>query len=153
MGYWIGTVYASGTITGDSNSGFLNMAQVMGLARSSSAPSGAADSVTIAIKKVVMRMVPADLATDETLDLDWNVAWDAGGTADVKVHDFTQVTSTNAAETLLAPGGESVTGILSVDAGTNDTMPGLIPPFWKFGWTLGGSAKSMQFTVTAIVEY
>ena len=132
MIYWTGALYTSGTLVASGNSGWF--------------------SVPIAVsfggmRQAILRLVPANLATDETMDLDLNIGWDITGSGDVKVHDFTQVNSTNAAETLILPGGESV-GNLTVGA---DLLPSIIPPFWKLTWTLAGTTKSMNFTLWAII--
>jgi len=132
MIYWTGALYTSATLTGNGNSGWFGVphANIFG-----------------GMRRAILRLVPADLATDEELGLDLNVAWDSAGSGDVKVHDFTQVTATNVAETLVLPGGESV-GNLTVGA---DLLPSLIPPWWKLTWTLVGTTKSMSFILYATI--
>lgn len=129
---WSGTLYASGTLTANGNSGIVRV------------PSGSEAPTGSGFSKALLRFVPAGLATDETLDVVMAVAWDHEGLSVVTpFHTFTQVTNTNAVETVLLPDGES-SGLLSTF--------GLIPPWWKFTWTLGGTTKSMSFTVYGSVE-
>ena len=130
MAAWSGLVYQAGTLTGNGNSGWLKLP-------------------LLAVENAIVRLVPADLATDETLDLDLNVAWDSSGSGDVKIHDFTQVDSNNTAENVILPGEDSV-GILWKELGTNAGILGApMPPYWKLTWTLGGSTKSMTFALYA----
>jgi hypothetical protein len=150
IGFWNGTIYSSGTITGNGNSGVIDLAaDIMGLG---SEPLRTA-SGKFAITRAWLILTPSDLATDETLDVDLNVSWDSSGTADLKVHDFTQVTSSNAAERLLLPGGESVADTLGSTPGTDLYVPMPIAPFWKFSHTLGGSSKSMAYTITGFLRW
>ncbi len=150
IGFWNGTIYSSGTITETGNSGVIDLANdLLGLG---SEPLKTA-SGRFAITHAWLNFTPANLATDETLDLDLNVSWDSSGTADLKVHDFTQVTSTNVAERLLLPGGESVADTLGSTPGTDLYVPMPIPPFWKFTHTLGGSTPSMDYTITGFLRW
>lgn len=123
-----GTLYSSGTITTSSNSGWLKW------------PPG---EVTAGF----LRLVPSGLATDETLDLDLNVAFDDDGGGDIKIHDFTQVTSTNVAENLVLPGGES-TALLTV---ANESVGTPLPQFYKLTWTVAGTTPSMSFILYGAV--
>lgn len=129
-----GTIYSSGTITTSGNSGWLSIGDLVGSAGVGS------------IARVWLAMVPANLTSTETMDLDLNVAFNAAGDGDVKVHDFTQVTNTNVRENLILPGGESANN-LQVNAGTDFLAFAPIPPYWKFTWTLAGGTISMDFTV------
>lgn len=143
MGTWSGIIYASGTIVASQNSGWLDMHEVVGR------PVYQYDTPWLAIRAATLRLVPADLATDETLDLDLNVAWDSAGATDLKLHDFTQVTATNAKDTLVLPGGESEDVLVSLYNGAGEAAhkgQALIPPYWKFTSTVGGTTKSMQYT-------
>ena len=57
----------------------------------------------------------------------------------------TPVTSTNAAETVIMPGEDSVAALFAATS----YLPGLIPTFW----TLGGSVKPMAFSLYATVSW
>lgn len=140
MPYWNGTIYApSAALTANGNSGFFALPIIGALGGG--------------VKRAILKLVPADLATDETLDLDLNIAWDADGNGDVKVHDFTQVDSNNTEELLFLPGGDSA-GLLFKELGTNAGVLGsLIPPYWKLAWTLAGTTKSMTFTLYGCLEF
>jgi len=145
---WSGLIYDSGTIVASGDSGYLNVRDdLIGI-------GGAAETLNeaSAFDRVSLLFVPAGLATDETLDLDWNVAWTAAGVGDIKAHDFTQVTNTNAVERVIAPGGES-SGMFLAEPAVGSFLPGLVPPFWKFLWTLGGTTKSMSFSVYAFLSW
>jgi hypothetical protein len=149
MGKWTGTVYASATLTANGDSGWIDMEALVVAGYHSTHPVRAATTTKdiTAFDSCFLRLVPADLATDETLDLDLNVGWTAAGIGDLKLHDFTQVTSTNAAEALILPGGDSET-VTFVEVGTNAGSHGaVIPPYWKLAWTLGGTTKSMSFVL------
>jgi len=157
MASWIGTIYASPTLVaaGPTASGWVDIKSLFDRV------SVEANQESIAIKQATLRLVPENLATDETLDLDMNVAWDAAGSGDLKLHDFTQVTSSNAAETLVLPGGDSeaasyvvVPSTLEVGTAADEYKPVtkfdmLLPPFWQFTATVGGTTKSMNYTVYA----
>ena len=143
MGSWSGLIYSSGTIEADSDSGWLNLENILGHA-------GAAGlGKSPAFPRVVVRLVPSDLASDETLDLDLNIGWDVDGAGDLKIHDFTQVTSSNAAETVIIPGEDSEAAMFAATS----YLPGLVTNWWKFTWTLGGTTKSMAFSVYASFEW
>ena len=135
MASWSGSIYASATLTGNGNSGWIDMEGVIGRHESYRTHP--------AFKQATLKLVPANLATDETLDLDLNVAWDGSGSGDTKLHDFTQVDSNNTEEFLVLPGGDSA-DVLVV---ATDLTAAVLPPWWKFTWVLGGSTKSMNFTV------
>ena len=59
------------------------------------------------------------------------------------------MTASNAPETLILPGGESKGSLVTAVT----LLPTLVLPYWKFTWTLGGTTKSMSFTVTAVLEW
>ncbi len=130
MSSFNGQVYSSGTITSNDDSGWFDVSPYLG-------------ETGVAMDKATILLVPANLATDETLNLDLNIAWTLAGGGDTKVHDFTEVTATNAVEMVILPGGES-TNLLT--AGT-DLMGAALPPFWKFTWALVGTTKSMDFAI------
>ena len=153
-----GTIYASGTITGNGNSGWLTVPDLFGVSPSSGLRPN------LGIRAALLRCVPADLATDETLDIDLNISFDSSGNGDVKIHDFTQVTATNVAENVVLPGGDSAEILVKVmpgaEVGTaaNTFTPesvfiSPIPPYWKFTHVLGGTTKSMQYTVYGTVWF
>jgi hypothetical protein len=142
MNGYTGLLYASATLTANGNSGWLNVASRLNL------PS----NTPIVIERAHLAVFPSGLATDETLDLDLEVAWTSSGGGGVKVHDFAQADSNNTTQYLILPGGESA-GNLVVDAGTESFFPGLIPQFWRFVWELGGTTKSMNFSVQMAIFY
>lgn len=131
MGLRTYTIYDAGTITANGNSGWIQLPP----------PFDAG------VSRAFIRLVPANLATDETLDIVFATAFDIGGSGSVDTHTFTQITATNAAANLVLPGGESV-GLYTV--ATKNVAP--LPPFWKFTWTVGGTTKSMTFVVYAVLE-
>lgn len=131
-------IYQSGTITSNGNSGVIDIEDALGF------PS---PTKQMCVSTAWLNLVPANLASDETLDLDLNVSWLEDGTGDIKVHDFTQVTSTNASEQLILPGDDSEGVMYSVLGSNAGVVPAPIPPYWKLTWTLGGTAKSMDFSL------
>lgn len=133
-------IYASGTITANGNSGWLSLPFGQS--------SGAGDGRTAGgVKSAFFRVVPANLATDETLDITLAMAWDSSGTGAVDIHVFTQITATNLAGNVVIPGGES-TGILTV--ATKGVAP--FAPWVRFTHALGGTTKSMNYSVYGVVE-
>lgn len=150
MPSWSGKIYASGTLTANDNSGWILL------------PIFDADALG-AISHAFVRMVPADLATDETLDVVMAMAYDSDGNGTVNIHTFTQVDSNNTAENVVMPGEDSAkllwSDVLTANqSGTPDNaywpschMPGPIAPYWKFTHTLGGTTKSMQYDIYASV--
>ena len=72
--------------------------------------------------------MPADLATDETLDIDLNIAFSSAGAGDVKIHDFTQVDSNNTAENVVLPGGDSQEILEKFTAGPAVGTPAVSQP-------------------------
>src|SRR5574340_1189884 len=140
MRTWTGILYASGTITITGDSGWLDLWAQMG--QPSIYPSGC-------FKRASLYLRPADLAGDETLDIDLNMAWTSSGGGDLKLHDFTQITNTNVAQFLILPGGESANALVVA----TDLVDSLLTPYWKFSHTLAGTTKSMQYTVYATMEW
>jgi len=126
LGSFSGTLYASGTITANEVGVWAEWPQY---------------PVTAGL----LRMEPADLAGDETLAVVLSVAFNAAGDGEVILHTFTTVTSTNAAENLILPGGDSGT-ILAV---ANESVGTPWPEYWKIDSTLVGTVKSMQYTIYA----
>ena len=143
------TIYTSATLVGNGDSGVLSLATIINDTRLAPLLNPNA----LVIKSAWVRMVPENLATDETLALDLNVSWDAAGAGDVKVHDFTGVTSSNVAETVILPGEESEANLQFETGTAAGVLAAPIPPFWKFIWTLGGTTKSMNFTVYAALIF
>jgi hypothetical protein len=136
MGSFSGKLYTSATLTANGNSGWLDMRD-----RVSSA------ATAMVFSSALLRMDPSNLATDETLDLTLSVAFRPDGTGEVLLHTFTQVDLNNTEENVAIPGGES-TGLLSPNAGTDShVLVPSIPPYWKLAWTVGGTTKSMMFTL------
>jgi len=143
MNTWSGLIFSSGTITADGDSGWLDLADILGYA--GAAGLGKAP----AFKRAVVRCVPAGHAGDETNALDLNVAWDVDGDGDLKIHDFTGIDANNTAETVIIPGEDSVAAMFTATS----YLPGLIPNWWKFTWDLGGTTPSVSFAVYASLEW
>lgn len=140
MPYWNGTVYSSGLLTTDGDSGWFAL-PIIGPNRAG------------AVKSVALKLVPERLGSDETMDIDFYLAFDLAGAGGMKVHEFAQVTSTNAEEFLFLPGGDSE-GLLYKEIGVGaGVLPALVPPWWKFVWVLGGTTKQMSFTVYGTLEF
>lgn len=125
-GAYSGTLLDAGTLTANGDSGWV---------------AWPVYPVTAAF----LRYEPAGLATDETLDLVLTAAFDDDGNGDFTVHTFTQTTSSNAAQNLVLPGGES--GALLAVANESSGTP--LPAYYKLTWTLGGTTKSMTFVMYA----
>lgn len=123
---WSGTLYNSGAITANGDSGWLPWPTLGGILAG------------------LIRIVPANLATDETLDLVLSVAWDVNGLGSFTLHTFAQITNTNVAASVVFPGNES--GALAV-AEKSAVIP--LPPYFKLTWTLAGTTKSMDFKALA----
>ncbi len=104
-----GVQFASGTITSSSNSGWI---------RASCAPNWAN-----------YRLVPANLATDETLDVDIDFGYDSvgAGASSGGLISFAQVSSTNVAEKIEAPNP--------------------LPQYYQVSWVVAGSTPSMDFVI------
>lgn len=116
---------------------------------------------------LILQMKPLAYAGSETMDLDLNFAHDALGNGDTKYHDFTQVTSSNAVERLILPGGNSVAGtavdttvttsVTETGTAVNSFLPvhafnfaPIIPPFFKFSWTVANNpATGATITIYA----
>ena len=140
-GTWSGEIFDSGTITVDGNSGWLNIENIIGKA-------GAAVGKAPAFKRAVVRCVPAGHSGAETNALDLNVAWDAAGDGDLKIHDFTGIDVNNTAETVIIPGEDSVAAMFTATS----YLPGLIPNWWKFTWDLSATT-SVSFKIYASLEW
>ena len=97
--------------------------------------------------KGLFKLVPSDLATDETLDVTIQTAFDENGSGAQNLQVFTQVTNTNAAQQA-GLGGVSA---ISVYSGANH--PGLVlPVYFRVRYTVGGSTPSMSFIIYAALS-
>jgi hypothetical protein len=107
-------VYSSGTITATGNSGWLRLPTL---------------SRQTGIEKGHMRIVPANLATDETLDVTVDFGYSSAGVGSETILTFTQITSTNVAET--------------------KQISNAVPSWYRINWTIAGTTPSMDFSMYA----
>lgn len=138
MNGWTGLAYTSPTITATSatGSGWLDWMTIIGQ-----------PGISAAIDRAYLRYVPSNLATDETLDLVYEIGFSSAGAGGFDLHAFTQTTSSNAAQNVILPGGES-TNILVV--GT-DLVRAPLSRYFRLTWDAAGTSKSMNFLLYAVV--
>jgi hypothetical protein len=127
-------LYSSGTITSNSNSGYTRWPHDF-------SPS-----------RALLRLVPANLATDETLDLSLDLAFTSDGDGTFDAHTFTQVDSNNTPENVIVPGEDSDAELFVVVGTNGGALSAPLPPFWRLVWSVGGSTPSMDFTVYAVMD-
>lgn len=126
-GSFSGVLYASGTLTGDDDTGWVAWP-------------------FWPITSALLRAEYTGLAGAETLDIDLNVAFDSSGNGDVKIHDFTQVDLNNTAENIVLPGGDSE-ALLAV---ANESAGTPLPEYYKLTWDLTpDGATPVTFTIYA----
>jgi len=125
-----GALYTSGTLTANGNSGWVAF------------PIGG-------ITSALLHLVPANLAGDETMAIVLALGFDDAGNGEITtVHTFTTVTSTEAVETVVLPGGDS--GALLAIA--NESVGTPLPSHFRLTWTLVGTTKSMDFVLYAALK-
>lgn len=123
---WHQTAYTSATLTGNGNSTILAFADQVNPVFSSHAHYG-----------MSFVIVGANITTDETLDLVLDFYTNAAGTGgSVGTITFNQLTAGSLNDLEAWPG--------DITAFTIDTP---VPPYFKATWTLGGTTKSMNFTL------
>lgn len=123
---WHQTAYASATLTGNGDSGILAFADQVNPLFSSHTHYGMAFVIT-----------GASITTDETLDLTLDFYTDPNGVGgSLGTITFNQLTAGSLNDLEAWPG--------DISAFTIDTP---VPPYFKATWTLGGTTKSMSFTM------
>lgn len=137
MRAWSG-VLVSGNITATGNSGWLPWPTVA-LKKN--------DHYEGLVSGGSLQLTPADLTTDETLDIVIQVSYNAAGDRSRNLHVFTQVTSTNTVAQLHLG---AVSTIVAWDTASLSKMA--LPPYYKVNWTVGGSTPDMSFTLDAALS-
>lgn len=108
-----GQLFSSGTVVAAGDSGWLQFVN---------GPRGFQG-----YDRASFTLVPANLTTNETLDVDVEFAYAVAGTGNYIGVSFAQVTSTNATESLAEAGP--------------------MPLFYRITWAVAGTSPSMDFVV------